>query len=235
MENHIYYIKGTLIGKKEYDNDSELLRPEDLAADFDDILDKVSSDECELAEYTDYSFVKSMIPSVTLNNGKLYSLTKVITDVELDDKQKEEILSELSGQFSDGWGEGFEQHSYAQGTDTIETEEWDEDEQEYYTDTHDVNTHFYVSFWHSDNEGSPFILKFVDDPEEDIEPGIEPAKPKCKLISEDGNVFNLIGLAAKCLKKNNMGDKAKEMSDKVMRSGSYGEALSIIGDYVEIC
>lgn len=59
-------------------------------------------------------------------------------------------------------------------------------------------------------------------------------KPKCKLIGEDGNIFNLIGLASRALKKVGLPNKAKEMTSRVMSSGSYYEALAIIGEYVEI-
>jgi hypothetical protein len=62
----------------------------------------------------------------------------------------------------------------------------------------------------------------------------EVMKPKCRLIGEDGNVFNLIGLASRTLKKAGLPDQAKEMSTKVFSCGSYDEALNIIGDYVEI-
>jgi len=59
-------------------------------------------------------------------------------------------------------------------------------------------------------------------------------KPECKLIGEDGNIFNLIGIASKTLRRNNMADKAAEMTDRIFNSESYNEALSIIGEYVEI-
>ena len=59
-------------------------------------------------------------------------------------------------------------------------------------------------------------------------------KPKCKLIGEDGNIFNLMGIAARTLKKADMDDDAKEMIDRVMNSGSYLEALGIISEYVNI-
>lgn len=59
-------------------------------------------------------------------------------------------------------------------------------------------------------------------------------KPKCPLIGQDGNVFNLIGIASKTLKRNGMPDKAKEMCERITSSESYVEALSIIGEYVEI-
>ena len=59
-------------------------------------------------------------------------------------------------------------------------------------------------------------------------------KPKCALIGQDGNIFNLMGIASRTLKRNGMYEQAKEMCDKITSSGSYDEALAIISDYVEI-
>ena len=59
-------------------------------------------------------------------------------------------------------------------------------------------------------------------------------KPKCALIGQNGNIFNLVGIASRTLKQNGMREEAKEMSDKVFSSHSYDEALNIIGEYVEI-
>lgn len=66
------------------------------------------------------------------------------------------------------------------------------------------------------------------------EPEPEPEKPGCALIGQDGNIFNLAGIAARTLRRNDMKDQAKEMLDRVFSSGSYYEALSIIGEYVNI-
>ena len=59
-------------------------------------------------------------------------------------------------------------------------------------------------------------------------------KPDCPLIGEDGNIFHLVGIAAKTLRKNGMKEEASEMSEKVFSRGSYEEALAIIGEYVNI-
>ena len=56
----------------------------------------------------------------------------------------------------------------------------------------------------------------------------------CPLIGENGNIYNLVGIAAKTLKRNGMSTEATEMTEKVFGSGSYEEALSIIGEYVNI-
>lgn len=62
----------------------------------------------------------------------------------------------------------------------------------------------------------------------------EKKKPDCKLIGEDGNIFNLIGIASRTLRQNGMADEAVEMRDRIRESGSYDEALCIIGEYVNI-
>ena len=59
-------------------------------------------------------------------------------------------------------------------------------------------------------------------------------KPKCKLIGEDGNIFNLMGIASKSLKKAGLKKEADEMIDRITKSKSYHEALTIIMDYVEV-
>ena len=66
------------------------------------------------------------------------------------------------------------------------------------------------------------------------EPSPEPEKPDCALIGQDGNVFNLVGIASRTLRRNGMMGQAKEMTDRVFASGSYHEALNIIGEYVNI-
>ncbi len=59
-------------------------------------------------------------------------------------------------------------------------------------------------------------------------------KPDCPLIGCDGNVFNLMGKARQTLRAHGMREQAKEMSDRIMQCNSYGAALSIIGEYVNI-
>ena len=59
-------------------------------------------------------------------------------------------------------------------------------------------------------------------------------KPDCKLIGEDGNIFNLCGIASRTLKNNNMYAEADEMWKRVQASQSYDEALMIIGEHVNV-
>ena len=59
-------------------------------------------------------------------------------------------------------------------------------------------------------------------------------RPDCPLIGQDGNIFNLVGIASRTLKRNGLSAEASEMTAKVLSSGSYDEALGIIGEYVNI-
>ncbi len=63
----------------------------------------------------------------------------------------------------------------------------------------------------------------------------EKVKPDCELIGQDGNIFNLMGIASRTLKRNGMSDEAKEMVERITNgSVNYYEALNIIGEYVNI-
>lgn len=62
----------------------------------------------------------------------------------------------------------------------------------------------------------------------------EKIKPDCALIGKNGNIFNLMGIADRTLKRNNMIDEAKEMCNRIMSSESYEKALSVIEEYVNI-
>ncbi|MBI2020163.1 hypothetical protein HYS94_01965 [Candidatus Daviesbacteria bacterium] len=59
-------------------------------------------------------------------------------------------------------------------------------------------------------------------------------KPKVKLTGTDGNVFALAGLVNRALRKAGQEDKAKEFSSKLFKCGSYGEALNLMSEYVEV-
>lgn len=62
----------------------------------------------------------------------------------------------------------------------------------------------------------------------------EKQKPDCELIGQDGNIFNLMGIASRTLRRNGMADEATEMCNRIQKSGSYESALCIISEYVNI-
>jgi len=59
-------------------------------------------------------------------------------------------------------------------------------------------------------------------------------KPTCKLIGEDGNVFNLIGLTSRTLKAAGQRAEAKEFMERAFACHSYDAVLTLIAEYVEI-
>lgn len=62
----------------------------------------------------------------------------------------------------------------------------------------------------------------------------EKQKPSVKLIGEDGNIFSILGRVSRTLKEAGKEEQVKEVSERVMASSSYGEALQIIMEYVEV-
>lgn len=59
-------------------------------------------------------------------------------------------------------------------------------------------------------------------------------KPKVKLTGQDGNVFNLIGICSKALKKEGLYNEAKQMTTECFNAGSYDEALQIMMKYCDV-
>jgi len=59
-------------------------------------------------------------------------------------------------------------------------------------------------------------------------------KPDCRLIGENGNIYNLVGIASRTLRSCDMAKEAKEMQDRVFSSHNYEEALGIIDEYVNV-
>ena len=61
-------------------------------------------------------------------------------------------------------------------------------------------------------------------------------KLDCQLIGQDGNIFNLIGIASRTLRQNGQAEEAKEMQRRITGGDchSYYDALGIIGEYVNI-
>jgi len=59
-------------------------------------------------------------------------------------------------------------------------------------------------------------------------------KPEVKLLGENGNIFNLLGIACSALEKENLKAEAKELRSKIFSCGSYDEALQLIMQYCDV-
>ena len=149
--------------------------------------------------------VLSAVPSVELRNGELRGCTTIRLREALTEKEWTALQEYLLGQFSDGWGESFEQRELSVPEGTL-----------------------YVRFWDGD-----FSFEIAHERETDGREKAPFKRPRMKLIGEDGNIFSILGRASSLLRENGMPDRAKEMSERVFQSGDYAAALGIISEYVE--
>lgn len=148
--------------------------------------------------------VVTAIPSVEVHGNKLCGcLTVELKEPLLDDEQTV-LCNYISGQYSDGWGEGFEQRDIRVDDGTLA-----------------------VHFWQEDGFKMTPSFEKIPKPEKNS------LRPKMQLIGQDGNIFAIMGRASRLLKNAGQSDNAKEMCDRVTASQSYSEALNIVSEYVE--
>lgn len=153
------------------------------------------------------SKVVSAVPSVEIRGNKLCGcLTVELKETLLDDEQTV-LCNYISGQYSDGWGEGFEQRDIRVDDGTLAVHFWQDHDFELKRDVPDMTE----------------FNKLLN----------RPKKPKMQLIGQDGNIFAIMGRASRLLKDIGQRDKAKEMCDRVTASQNYSEALNIVSEYVE--
>lgn len=153
------------------------------------------------------SKVVSAVPSVEICGNKLCGcLTVELKETLLDDEQTV-LCNYISGQYSDGWGEGFEQRDIRVDDGTLAVHFWQDHDFELKRDVPDMTE----------------FKKLLN----------RPKKPKMQLIGQDGNIFAIMGRASRLLKNAGQSDKAKEMCDRITASKNYSEALSIVSEYVE--
>lgn len=150
--------------------------------------------------------VLSAIPTVEIRDGELMGCTTVKLKEPLTEAEMQDLQDYLKGQFSDGWGEGFEQQEIQTGDGML-----------------------YVHFA---EEPFDFTVEQVQGTETSKEQPV-PKRQKMKLVGQDGNIFAILGRASRLLKENGQPQQAKEMSSRVYQSGDYYKALNIISEYVE--
>ena len=151
--------------------------------------------------------VVSAVPSVEIHGNKLCGCLNVELRESLNEGEQAVLCDYISGQYSDGWGEGFEQRDIRVEDGTLAVHFWQDHDFELKRDVPDMTE----------------FKKLLN----------RPKKPKMQLIGQDGNIFAIMGRASRLLKSSGQGDKAKEMRDRVMSCDSYQKALSIVSEYVE--
>ena len=153
------------------------------------------------------SKVVSAVPSVEIHGNKLCGCLNVELKEALLDDEQTVLCNYISGQYSDGWGEGFEQRDIRVEDGTLAVHFWQDHDFELKRDVPDMTE----------------FNKLLN----------RPKKPKMQLIGQDGNIFAIMGRASRLLKNAGQRDKAKEMCNRVMASKSYNAALAIVSEYVE--
>jgi len=61
-----------------------------------------------------------------------------------------------------------------------------------------------------------------------------PARPACKLIGTDGNVFSIIGRVRQALTAAGQEDRAREFVERAFREGSYDGVVQLSLEYVDV-
>ena len=150
------------------------------------------------------SKVVTAIPSVEVHGNKLCGcLTVELKEPLLNDEQTI-LCNYITGQYSDGWGEGFEQHEISVGDGKLYVHFWQDHDFEIYPAA----------------PKPPTVMRHTH-------------RPRMQLLGYDGNIFAIMGRAGRLLTDCGQADKAKEMRDRVMSCDSYQKALSIVSEYVE--
>lgn len=57
---------------------------------------------------------------------------------------------------------------------------------------------------------------------------------RVKLTGEDGNIFNLVGIARRALRRAGYKEEAAELVEKLPQCQSYTAALALLQEYVEV-
>lgn len=199
----------------EYD-EPQLLKAQWLE-EFQCDIEKALSQECsygengiDLYQYSDEEVcekVKAIDVTVCCRKGQLMACTTVRLNQSLTDTEMQDLQDFVTGQFSDAWGEHFEQQEIRVDGGTI-----------------------YVHFWQADDFS--FEIGSADRLQAQTKPQ-KPVLPHIDLAGPDGNIYAVLGKAGQALKKAGQGEKVSEMNQRVFASGSYGKALEIIGEYVQ--
>ena len=144
-------IYNTLIAQIASESNCFTAPAEDYAPELFEALKKEATD---LADYADdyhgstyYKKLHKITMSAEWVGRTLYGLAACEVDDDWTDDDTAQLKEYLTGQYSDGWGEGFEQHEIDSYTETETCEEYDEEDDEYYESEWDVRYDVYISFW----------------------------------------------------------------------------------------
>lgn len=149
--------------------------------------------------------VLSAVPTVEIRDGELMGCTTVKLKESLTEAEMQDLQDYLKGQFSDGWGEGFEQQ--------------------------EIQTGDGVLYVHFAEEPFDFTVEQVQDTEASKEQPV-PKRPKMKLEKWDGDILSVLKRAERLLIENGQPERAKQMMEQFRTF--YSLSSGVISQYVEI-
>ena len=128
--------------------------------------------EDDLMQYFDGSEsiqgkIQSAVVTIENKDGILYGCTKLELNELLSQEELQEFTEYITGQYSDGWGEGFEQRDIK-------------------VDGRTLNVHF----WHPDIEQP----KMYEKKTEQIPTKPKKQRPKLQLLGHNGNIFSIMAM-----------------------------------------
>lgn len=130
------------------------------------------------------SYVRKLeVGNHALLGGSLYLLSYVCTDAKMTDEQAQQVMRYLTGQFSDGWGEGLEQRKWREDEVAIDRPCFNASEGEWDSDTTYADAYFYVHPW-SDRQYFIELHECYEEVVPDPKPVVHSAN--CTLMPEGG-------------------------------------------------
>lgn len=200
-------------------------RPEIEGGNPFDLMDECFDGSPSIREKVEHGRI-----SVENIGGVLYGCTTLILKEELEDWELAELCEFISIQYSDGWGEGFEQRDIPADGGIIRV---------YFDFVESPN--FQIQSAVIKNPDLENQKNLVSESESSKMPeGKEPClsvkkpRPKLSLIRQNRHIFSVLPGAFQLLIKSGQKKEADEMYDRVSKVHGYDEALEIICEYVDI-
>ena len=166
------------------------LNPEVMARLYDrdhrlaDFLEQNSEDLTNYMRHGMSAYVQKLeVGDYGIINGQMCLLAHVRTTSKMTDEQAQEVMDYISGQYSDGWGEGLEQREWREDKVYFDNPIFDENTGDWEQDEDYEWAQFYAHAWNRDC----FSIELLYCEEEEVpdpEPFVHSAK--CERLSEGG-------------------------------------------------